>query len=115
MPVTLIEQAAAARRPDRDGRAGRHHRRSGPEAFSLSAPALAGLLDELGLRAEVEPAREGSVAVALATPVAHAWSRCHRIAGIPANVWAEPVRALVGGRSVAGLPRSVAASADHRS
>ena len=33
------------------------------EGFSLSAPALADLIDELGLRADVEPAADESVAV----------------------------------------------------
>lgn len=73
----------------------------GPEAFSLSATALAGLLDELGLRGEVEPVRDASVAVA--APAAggpRVVTLPANRAGIPANVWAEPVRRLIGGRGV---------------
>lgn len=101
MPVTLIEQ-----QPRLGGRIETDELDGitvdlAPEAFSLSAPALAGLLDELELRTEVEPAREGSVAVALATPGGpRVVTLPPNRAGIPANVWAEPVRALVGGRGV---------------
>ena len=101
MPVTLIEQ-----QPRLGGRIETDELDGitvdlAPEAFSLSAPALAGLLDELELRSEVEPARDGSVAVALATPGGpRVVTLPPNRAGIPANVWAEPVRALVGGRGV---------------
>lgn len=101
MPVTLIEQ-----QPRLGGRIETDELDGitvdlAPEAFSLSAPALAGLLDELELRTEVEPARDGSVAVALATPGGpRVVTLPPNRAGIPANVWAEPVRALVGGRGV---------------
>lgn len=101
MPVTLLEQA-----PRLGGRIETDELDGitvdlAPEAFSLSAPALAGLLDELGLRAEVEPARDGSVGVALATPGGpRVVTLPPNRAGIPANVWAEPVRRLIGGRGV---------------
>lgn len=101
MPVTLLEEAprlgGLIETDELDGITVD----LAPEAFSLSARAFAALIDDLGLRSDVEPARSGSVGVVLATPDGPRVVTLppHR-AGIPANVWAEPVRRLVGGRGV---------------
>ncbi|WP_223848806.1 protoporphyrinogen/coproporphyrinogen oxidase [Microbacterium hominis] len=71
------------------------------EVFSLSAPALADLIDQLELRADVEPAADESVAVAVAAGDGlHVVPLPANRAGIPANVWAPAVRRLVGSAGV---------------
>lgn len=71
------------------------------EVFSLSAPALADLIDQLELRADVEPAADETVAVAVAAGDGlHVVPLPANRAGIPANVWAPAVRRLVGSAGV---------------
>lgn len=71
------------------------------EVFSLSARPLADLIDELGLRADIEPAADESVAIALAASDGmHLVPLPANRAGIPANVWAPAVRRLVGSAGV---------------
>jgi len=67
------------------------------ETFSLSARALGALIDQLGLREDVEPAADESVAVAApsANGIEVVTLPANR-AGIPANTWAPPVRRLIG-------------------
>jgi len=67
------------------------------ETFSLSARALGELIDQLGLREDVEPAADESVAVAAPTANGvEVVTLPENRAGIPANTWAPPVRRLIG-------------------
>lgn len=73
------------------------------EAFSVSARPLGALIDELGLHDAVEPAADGSIAVAVPASSTSAAGGPLRLvtlpanrSGIPANTWATPVRQLVG-------------------